>query len=57
MCVHSLIPESPRWLLMQENVHESDRVLRYICEVNGTQLPEKFDVADITIVGIQYIVI
>lgn len=39
-CVHSLIPESPRWLLQKGRVEEAELVIHKIAQWNRVPAPE-----------------
>ena len=40
---HSLIPESPRWLLAQDRDDEAEAIIRHIADINERELPDKLE--------------
>jgi len=50
--VCSMLPESPRWLLVQRKYESAEHILRSMAKVNGAELPPDFDVRHIDIVSI-----
>ena len=37
------MPESPRWLAVQEKYEELTKLLNKICKINGRKMPEDFN--------------
>ena len=46
----SLLPESPRWLLVTGQTKKADDIVKNMAEVNRVELPEDFTLADFHVV-------
>ena len=49
--MHRLLPESPRWLLVNKKYERAERAIRWIAKWNRKQLEADFDVREIEVVG------